>query len=76
MRDTREPLADYYEGDEGQVSEVVELEGAEAEPVRRLPRTSSSGSHGLRSRLNCRSGTYQVTPGTLRRVRLNEDRER
>ena len=26
-----------YEGDEGQVSEVVELETADAEPVRRLP---------------------------------------
>ncbi len=26
-----------YEGDEGRVSEVVELEAADAEPVRRLP---------------------------------------
>jgi hypothetical protein len=30
-------LVVLYEGDEGQVSEVIELETADAEPVRRLP---------------------------------------
>ena len=34
-----------YKGDERQVSEVVELKDADAEPVRRLPQRSLSDTH-------------------------------